>query len=207
MVKDETNKELTASKPDRQRAILTKRERKYFLGQSDIEPRSQAERTLRQNVRARLTNAILDFPILAQKMEQRDLDRVFRAEIEVDGAPERMSTEYVKRSMIDMVALMFRVQDNPVAFANTIEKGIKRAALVTGHDARVDVDIDVELTRSVDEIRERLEASGPEALGSRELRLLRDAGELDAERYHEILLERHRRADDLVDELTDDVDE
>lgn len=61
--------------PDRSRAILTKRERKYYAGEDVVGGGTQAERSLRQNVRNRVVHAILDCCVLME-MEDRDRERI-----------------------------------------------------------------------------------------------------------------------------------
>lgn len=191
MVEDTIQEGMLASTTDRQRAILTKRERRYYLGEDVVEANSQAERSLRQNIRNRLTHALLDLSILAARMDRRDVDRVFRAEVTINEfSDESVPTGYLNDTITDTIALLFRHQGNPDMFAGTVADGLERAALIEGHDARAEVDIEFDLSESIDDIRDRLDSEGPEAVSAGELRTLREAGEIDPVEYHELQAER-----------------
>lgn len=205
---DIDDEEMLAATPDRPRGILTRRERKYYLGQSDIEPGTQAERSLRQSVRQHLTQAILDFTILYQCLETRDLDAVFEAKVAVDG--ERVPTGYVRNSVKDMIAFLYRHVDNEYRFERLVTEGIERAVHHAGWSAQVNVDIDVELEEPIDDIHTRLKEDGPDAVSRGELRTLLEAGELSDLEYAKLLVERSEdrsRRREIVRELTEVVDE
>lgn len=200
--------ELMPGNPDRPRGILTRRERRYYLGQSDIEPGTQAERSIRQSVREHLTHSILDFTILYQQLEARDLDAVMSATVEIDG--ENMPTAYAHRSATDMIAFLWRHVDNEYGFERQVIQGIERAVQHAGWSARVDVDIDVKLQEPTGDIRSRLEDRGPEAVSATELRTLLDAGEITALEHAKYLVEKEEDSElrrETLEELNELMDE
>lgn len=70
----------------RTRGILNRREREYLLGQSDIEPRSPDERAIRATIRQHVRHAFLDFYILLEELEDRDLEHIFNEASDGSGA-------------------------------------------------------------------------------------------------------------------------
>lgn len=66
----------------RTRGVLNKREREYLLGKSDIEPRTQEERAVRATIRKHIHNAFLDFYIIFEELQERDMDQIFNEQKE-----------------------------------------------------------------------------------------------------------------------------
>lgn len=64
----------------RERGILTKSDREFLTGDSDIEPESHSERKSRERIRNRTKNALLDMWLLFEELEQRDLEQIFMPE-------------------------------------------------------------------------------------------------------------------------------
>lgn len=190
MVGDMILEELMAADTDRPRAILTPRERRHYLQGDEVEEQSQAERSLRQNVRGRLTNAISDMSIIAHRMEQRDIDRIFHGEFDIDGVEETISGNDVRLSVTDMVTFAFRRDDDTAAFERTVEDALERAAVVAGYDAQATVDIDMELSEPLDDIEHRLEDEGIDAVSFGDLRALHDGGRLSRVEHAELVLEK-----------------
>lgn len=205
MVDDMIIEELVAANTDRPRAILTKRERKYYLQGDVVEEKSQAERSLRQNVRERLVHAIADMSIIAHRMEQRDIDRAFHGKLEIGSAEETISGNDVRLSATDMVTFAFRRDDDTAAFERTVERALERAAVVAGYDAQATVDIDMELSEPLDDIEQRLENEGTDAVSFGDLRALHDGGRLSRVEHAELVLEKsegdeRRRAPGWLDD-------
>lgn len=188
---DIDDERLRAANPERPRGILTRRERKYYLGLSDIEPATQTERTLRQGVRTHLEQTILDFTILYQTLEERDLAAVMAGQVEIEG--ERRPTNYVGDSATDMIAFLFRHFEQEFRFERLVTEGIERAVKHDGLSARVTVDIDVRRGEPIEEIRTRLEEDGLDEVSESDLRTLHDVGELDPVRYGELMAEKGER--------------
>jgi copper chaperone CopZ len=58
-------------------AVLTKKQREYFLDVSDVEAKSATERALRARIRDRLSRSVADLALLHESMESRDIETVF----------------------------------------------------------------------------------------------------------------------------------
>lgn len=69
---------------DRPRGILSERDRKYLLGQLGIEPQTQRERSVRQKIRQRVWNGLLDFMLISEHMDERDQQQVFHPQPDDD---------------------------------------------------------------------------------------------------------------------------
>jgi hypothetical protein len=179
---------------DRPEALLTKDQREYLLGVSDIEPKTARERSMRQNIRRRVADGILDFTILLEHLEDRDRDEIFNDEVHaIDDRDEDLGgvpMGQVPSSGTDMIGFVFQQIDSEYGFENKVEGAIERALYTAGYDAKIDVDITVELTESLDSIRDRLEEQGVDAVSHSELRTLLDAGELSEKEHAKLTLEK-----------------
>lgn len=82
--------ETEPSEADRTRGLLSKRDRQYLLGTSDIKPRSQRERDIRADIRERVWNGLLDFYLLRDRLEPRDREQILPPR-EDDSAPTEQS--------------------------------------------------------------------------------------------------------------------
>lgn len=184
---------------DRPEAILTKDQREYLFGESDIESKSARSRSMRQNIRRRVTDGILDFSILLEHLEDRDRDEIFNDEAHaLQDEDEDMGSVpmgQVSNSAIDTIAFVFQHVDNEHGFSKKVEKAIERAAHSAGYDADANVDIDIDLGDRLYAILERLETKGPESVSHAELRTLLDAGELTHIEHAEIVLEKAENTD------------
>lgn len=107
---------------DYPRGILSKSDRKYLLGDSDIEPKSQSERNARSRIRDRLRAALRDFELLSDpgRFPDRDLDQIRYTEIPVSREkgtePEELLDPLVRDGLINMAAFIYRVNPNPEAY-------------------------------------------------------------------------------------------
>lgn len=165
---------------DRDRGILTPTDREFLLGESEIESKSQSERNARARIRKRLRNAVLDFPILLEHLEDRDLKQVFDPDVlwhEIDVAiPAGIGLLYL---------------DDEEVFETRVLHGIKSAEIRKGYDADVTVDIEVDRELSIDRLAERVAEAGDETdVTVRQLNVLLEAGEIDPERYGRLVKKR-----------------
>lgn len=97
-------------KADRPRGVLSKRDRRYLIGESDdIEPHSQRERNVRVDIRERLWNALLDFVIIRDRMQDRDLDQVFGSSY--TPMPEEREENILERRDEALIALIELLYD------------------------------------------------------------------------------------------------
>lgn len=80
----------TAAHLERERGILSQRDRGYLLGVADIDPGTPHERNVRREIRQRIENSLLDFSLLIEYLEERDREQVFNLEgyRDVDAGPD-----------------------------------------------------------------------------------------------------------------------
>lgn len=77
----------------RNRGFLTEADRKYLVGDSEIEPRSHSERQARARIRDRVYHAFLDMVLVENELESRDRDQIFeRLEGDTPRILSRMSS-------------------------------------------------------------------------------------------------------------------
>ncbi len=79
---------------DRERGILSKTDREYLVGESDID-RKDSERAVRRRIRERVKNALRDFDLLNQHLESRDREQIFSTDNR-DSADERTPRGYTR---------------------------------------------------------------------------------------------------------------
>lgn len=174
---------------DRGRGVLNQRQREYLLGESDIETKSPAERAIRQDIRENLRNAILDFPILLEHLEDRDLKQVLQANTLLNGAD--IVYNDVSKAVPSGVGLLYL--DDEEVFETRVQSGIKRAEIRKGWDADVTVSIDVERNVDVDDLADAVADEGVDTdVTVRELNVLLTAGEIEPELYGRIVERRLR---------------
>lgn len=132
----------TATDPARPRGILNERERRYLLGQTEIVPKSQAERDVRATIRERLTHAVYDLALLFEHLEDRDLEQVFD--------PRADDVAQLRTAIEDTVGFLYRATiDFHPPFPYLAREGIQRAEQ-THFDRYVKATIDVEPTAPID---------------------------------------------------------
>lgn len=164
---------------DRGRGIINSRERTYLRGESDIEPGSADERAIRAAIRDHVTNAIKDFWILDDHLDERDREQIFDLPT-LEGDPDSWDTEMgdwtrYQEGLMSMIAFVYREtagRDGSYAFPRLLEGGVQRGETepaVTDH-RNVRVTFEVEDPYSLDELAEKLETAGVDALDETELR-------------------------------------
>jgi hypothetical protein len=144
--------------PSRPRGILNARERRYLLGQAEIESQSQTERDIRATIRTRVRHALFDFTLLFAHMEDRDLAQVFDARAD-DAAAVRTAIE-------DTLGFFYRATiDFHPPFHYLAKEGIQRAEQ-QHFDRYVTATIDVEATAPIDPtvIRQKMAGEREEQL-------------------------------------------
>lgn len=167
---------------ERGRGILGRSDRKFLVGDSDIEPKSQSERNARARIRDRLRNAILDFPILLEHLEDRDLEQVLQPDVLYND---------VTAAIPAAIGLLYL--DDEEVFQTRVQQGIKKAEVRKGWDADVTVDIDVERKTSVEDLADRVAETGIHTdVSVKGLNVLLKAGEIDPELYGRVVERRLR---------------
>jgi len=174
--------------------ILTKKQRRYLLGESDIESGSQHERTIRSRIRERAGNILQDIEILSTGLEDRDIDQI-PAHITNDNSTSwdpysRLGTIIGFLLRIHEGLEMYYERDNIDAekFEQRMElvmSGAIQYALQTeGYHAGVSCEIDID-AKSVDEL-----GSDIGSLSEEELFSLYMSNQISREEYIEELHSR-----------------
>lgn len=146
---------------DRGSALLTRKQREYLLGMSDIEPKSAEERAIRNRLRKRLYNTLLDLEVLNGELEGRDLEKVFEE-------PDLFnSIGHIFALFFDGVARA-SVHNHPSEgyerpsdsvlemYAGFVESGITNLYVQRGFDVEdISVSIELELGTNVGDIKNK----------------------------------------------------
>ena len=155
---------------DRPRGILSPRDRKYLLGEADIDPRSQAARNVRAAIRDRLENAILDCTLLFRHLEGRDRQKVFD---ELTGGRPPRNADHVMppQGMIHAIALFYVASEHPDmdSFTPTLIEALRAVADQRGEFREIGAEITFEPEMDIDELDRQLEDDE---------RTIRDIGQL-----------------------------
>jgi hypothetical protein len=151
---------------DRDRGILTPSDREFLLGRkTDYTEHSKKQK--RNRIRRRLRNAILDFTILFDHLEDRDRETVFN--------PEDEAREAYTRGIVDMLGFLhLGTMGYYVPFKDMLGQGVNRAEQkLAGSDYRmvtVDFNVDPVGQIDVDDVVDRLESERFDEVTDEELR-------------------------------------
>ncbi|MFC6823502.1 hypothetical protein [Halopelagius fulvigenes] len=151
---------------DRERGILTPSDREFLLGRkTDYTEHSKKQK--RNRIRRRLRNAILDFTILFDHLEDRDRETVFD--------PDDEAREAYTRGIVDMLGFLhLGTMGYYVPFKDMLGQGVNRAEQkLAGSDYRmvtVDFNVDPVGQIDVDEVVDKLEAGHFDEVTDEELR-------------------------------------
>lgn len=144
---DEFDKFGKWAEPDRDRGILTEQDRRYLLGESDLE--GQGERNARYRIRQRTKHALLDAMLLADQLSERDLRQVANSD---------ELSEFLSLTALDVIRLVHKlyVQNDDITdvvseLEDTVSKAV-REEVATKHspDEGVEsvlVSVDIEVTQ------------------------------------------------------------
>lgn len=166
---------------ERPRGVLNKRERQYLLGETDIEPKSPEERSIRQDIREHIKHGLVDFQLLRRSLEERDREQIIP---ENSLHSDRLRPESSLRGgLTSMLAFAFQLEAHEAEFAESLEHAIEWAVLESGWKAEVDVDINLQRTVRLDEIDGRVEAEGSDAVSQDDLMALLLSGRIDFEEF------------------------
>ena len=158
--------ETLAHSADRARGILTPSDREFLLGRkTDYTEHSKKQK--RNRIRRRLRNAILDFSILFEHLEDRDRETVFN--------PENEARDAYTRGIVDMLGFLhLGTLGYHVPFKDMLGQGVNRAEQkLAGSDYRmvtVDFSVDPVGRIDVDDVVDKLEAERFDEVTDEELR-------------------------------------
>lgn len=97
---------------DRERGFLSKRDRRYLQGESDIEPKSAQERNVRRDIRERTRNAFVDFTLLEDTLREDDREQIFDRGDDIDEFNDGLA---------DAIAFIFEgVSERPTSSGKTV---------------------------------------------------------------------------------------
>ncbi|WP_435064257.1 hypothetical protein [Halobaculum sp. EA56] len=177
---DATERTGLAYSADRGRGILTPSDREYLLGRkTDYTDHSKKQK--RNRIRRRLRNAMLDFTILFECLEDRDRETVFN--------PDDEDREAYTRGITDMLAFLhLGTMGYYTPFKDMLSEGVNKAEQeLAGSEYRmVTVDFNVEPVGriDVDEVIDKLEFGEFEKVTDEELqafvRLLAESDDFSA---------------------------
>lgn len=200
--------------PDRDRGVLTPSDREFLLGRkTDYTDHSKKQK--RNRIRRRVRNAILDFTILFEHLDDRDRETVFD--------PDDAERDAYTRGIVDMLAFLhLGTMGYSTPFKDMLAQGVSKGEqALAGSDYRmvnVEFNVDPVGRIDVDEVVEKLDEGRFEEITDGELRAfarllaesedfspvpLRDEikGQMDefVERAAEAATQRDRRVEELTD--------
>ncbi|MFC7008722.1 hypothetical protein [Halalkalicoccus salilacus] len=200
--------------PDRDRGVLTPSDREFLLGRkTDYTDHSKKQK--RNRIRRRVRNAILDFTILFDHLDDRDRETVFD--------PDDAERDAYTRGITDMLAFLhLGTMGYSTPFKDMLARGVSKGEQeLAGSDYRmvnVEFNVDPVGRIDVDEVVEKLDAGRFDEITNEELRafvrLLAESedfssapirqemkGQMDL--FAERAAEAAARRDQRVEELTD----
>jgi hypothetical protein len=151
---------------DRGRGILTPSDREFLLGRkTDYTEHSKKQK--RNRIRRRLRNALLDFTILFEHLEERDRETVFD--------PDDEAREAYTQGITDLLGFLYLgTMGYHVPFKDMLSQGVSRAEQeLSGSEYRmVNVAFDVEPVGhiDVDAVIDKLDAGAFDDITDEELR-------------------------------------
>lgn len=176
---------------DRDTALLTKKQREYLRGESDIEPSSSYERAMRSRIRDRLYNSIWDLDIIWGSLEPRDIEHTFdRGEVFNDaGSAFAVLFDGLSRaSRYEEIhpgeeSSLEDFDDTIDMFSHYVEQAMEAVYVRRGFNVKnVDVDIDIEFGEDLSKITDR----DFDELSREELYDLVRAGEISLEEFQDV---------------------
>ena len=164
---DETDSDLgLAYSADRGRGILTPSDREFLLERkTDYTEHSKKQK--RNRIRRRIRNAILDFSIIFEHLEDRDRETVFN--------PDDDERDAYTQGITDLLAFLhLGTMGYYTPFKNMLAQGVNKAEQeLAGSDYRmvtVDFNVDPVGQIDVDEVIDKLEFGTFEEIDDEELR-------------------------------------
>lgn len=178
------------SRDERTRGILSRADRAYLRGEADL-ANVQSERNARARIRDRISQSVLDFELLVERLSDRDRALVFEKRFgSMDG------TEAFD-ALVSAIAFLYRAtKDTDLDFETVLTEGINVAEV--GDDRAATVDFDVifhELT--ADQLRRKLERG--ETLSLTEIAYLHESDEVRMDE----LARYFRDADEATSKIDD----
>jgi hypothetical protein len=168
---------------DRGASLLTNAQREYLRGEREVD--APNERAIRSRIRERTVNAVLDFSILVQGLDEEDIEKIRKDE---RLSPEKSGWKYTSKALADMFGFLYLLQDRGPRMVQTMKRGTRRAEERRGNRV-TNYDIEFRFDTQPIERLERLRDSGEE-LDIDELKDLVRTGAMTLDEYTEELQSR-----------------
>jgi hypothetical protein len=192
---------------DRGRGILTPSDREFLLGRkTDYTEHSKKQK--RNRIRRRLRNALLDFTILFDHLEERDRETVFN--------PDDDARDAYTQGITDLLGFLhLGTMGHHVPFKDMLSQGVSRAEQqLSGSDYRmVNVEFNVEPVGhiDVDAVIDKLDAGAFDDITDEELRafmrLLAESEEFSATALRAGMKEQMSSFLEAMNEATEQYDQ
>ncbi len=147
------------------RGALSKTDKEFLRGESDVEPQSQHERTMRSRVRKHVIQSIKDFNLIDRELEDRDRQKIFE-----ELPQERDGRNEFEQGATDVIRFIWRgLRERGVDAEEFFEHALggsessHHTYTYGSHPGDVDVDIEVEVKKAPDGegILDRLKDNNP----------------------------------------------
>lgn len=164
-------------------SLLTRKQREYLAGQTNIESKSPDERSIRSRIRTRLKHLVRDMSRVMNGAEVRDIDQAFEEEDIINAWKSALAL--LLQRWVKFESSLRVDKDSPDkslvdTLEDLIEGGITKAYKKRGQIIEeVNVDIDIEFGDKADEI----EYDELEELSDEELSALYQSGRISLDQF------------------------
>ncbi|GAB7014238.1 hypothetical protein [Halolamina salina] len=122
----------------RDRGILSEADRAYLRGEAEFSS-VQSERNARARIRDRLFEAVRDFELLVEQLDERDRELVFEKRFGSMAGTEAFD------ALVSALALLYRgIDDTELEFEELLNEAVNVAEAGEGRAATVDLDVTYE---------------------------------------------------------------
>jgi len=140
--------------PDRPRGVLSKADRRYLLGLTEME-HEQSRRNAEARIRERIANGIEDFYLVARRLKQKDRRQVF---------DKHLDETAFRYGLVGMLTFAYMgTKESGMNFEHLVEPAIRRAEEVyvaerlnSTVDVDVTFDVSVEAGTTLETVAERI---------------------------------------------------
>ncbi|WP_299237211.1 hypothetical protein [Natronomonas sp.] len=128
---------MTGKPSERERGILSKRDRQYLLGHKSYDDAN--ERRVRQEIRTRIRESIQDFTLLQTALDHRDQQLIFD--------PHRDNNPEFSKGLVNLFTFLYRnTQTQNPGFAAMLRRGVRQAERDILGAERDSVSVEVEFS-------------------------------------------------------------
>ncbi|MFC3477606.1 hypothetical protein [Halobacterium litoreum] len=172
----------------RDRGVLTEADRAFLRGDRELGS-VQSERNARARIRDRVYDALLDFEVLVEHLEDRDAELVFGKR-----ASESDGTEAFDAFVSHLAFLYSGLEHTDLDFETVLREGVNLAEAANDRAAAVDYDVTFHAL-DADHLREKVEDG--ESLSLTEIAFLYESDDVSRDELADLLGES--RASDVDD--------